>query len=148
MLNVEARSNTVRLLELVITTDADRLSCHLWNSVASNTCSGDTVLTRLPMMCGGTNKVGRLSWVVGAIHRIIQGCYGADAIVLSVLELKLMEVSGWRTGMLGTAIARVEQSIVMKEEEWQHKARLLYVVWVDLKLCPETPGGGMIEPDT
>ena len=58
------------------------------------------------------------------------------------LELKLeMEVGGWRTGMLGTAIAKAEQSMKMKEEEWQHKARLLYVVWVALKLCPETPGG-------
>ena len=142
MLNVEARSNTVRFLELVITTDADRLSCRLWNSAARNTCSGDTVLTRLSMMCGGTNKVGRVSWIVGAIHRVIQGCYGADDIVLSVLELKLeMELSGWRTGMLGTAIAKVEQSMKMKEEEWQHKARLLYMVWVALKLCPETPGG-------
>ena len=77
------------------------------------------VLTRLPMLCvGGTNKVGRLSWVVGAIHWIIQGCYGADNIVLSVLELKLeMEVSGWRTGLLGTALARVEQSMIMKGEE-------------------------------
>ena len=134
--------NTLRFLELVITIDADRLSCRLWNSVARNTGSGDTVLTRLPMLAGGTNKVGRLSWVVGAIHRIIQGCYGADAIVLSVLELKLeMEVSGSRTGLLGTAIARVEQSMVMKGEERQHKARLLYKVWVALKLCPETPGG-------
>ena len=141
MLNVEARSNTVRFLELVITTDADRLSCRLWNSAARNTCSGDTVLTRLPVICGGTNKVGRMSWVVGAIHRIIQGCYGADDIVLSVLELKL-EVSGWRTGMLGTAIAKVEPSMKMKEKECRHKARLLYMVWVALKLCPETPGGG------
>ena len=69
--------------------------------------------------------------------------------MLLVLELKLeMEVSGWRTGVLGTAIARAEQPIVMKEEEWRHKARLLYAVWVALELCPETPGGGMIEPDT
>ena len=45
-----------------------------------------------------------------------------------VLELKLeMEVSGCRTGMLGTAITKVEQSMKMKEGEWQHKARLLYV---------------------
>ena len=74
------------------------------------------------MLVGGTNKMGRLSWVVGAVHRIIQGCYGADGVVLSVLELKPeMEVSGWWTGLLGTAIARVEQSIVMKgkELEWQ-----------------------------
>ena len=142
MLNVEAKSNTVRFLELAIITDADRLSCHLWNSVARNTGSGNTVLTRLPMLIGGTNKVGGLSWVVGAIHRIIQRCYGADVIMLSVLELKLeMEVSGWRTGLLGTAIARVEQSIVMKGEERQHKARVPYEVWVALKLCPGTPGG-------
>ena len=50
--------------------------------------------------------------------------------------------------ILGTAIAKVEQSIKMKEEEWQHEARLLHMVWVALKLCPETPGGGVIEPDT
>ena len=61
VLNVEAKSNTLRFLELVITTDADRLSCRLWNSVARNTGSGDTVLTGLPMLMGGTNKVGRLS---------------------------------------------------------------------------------------
>ena len=70
--HVVAKSNTLRFLELVITIDADRLSCRLWNSVACNTGSGDTVLTRLPMLTGGTNKVGRLSWAVGAIHRILQ----------------------------------------------------------------------------
>ena len=50
------------------------------------------------MLIGGTNKVGRLSWVVGAIHRILQGCsiYGDDDIVLSLLELRLeLVVSGW-----------------------------------------------------
>ena len=56
-----------------------------------------------------------MSWVVGAIHRILQGCYGDDDIVLSILELKLeLEVSGWWTGLLGIAIAKVEQSIVMR----------------------------------
>ena len=57
--------------------------------------------------------------------------------VSSIVKLE-MEVSSWRTGMTGTAISRAEQSIVMKEGEWQHEARLLYVVWVALKLCPET----------
>ena len=94
----------------MITIDADGLSCRLWNSVARNTGSGDTVLTGLPMPKGGTNKVamGRLSWVVGAVHRILQGCYGDDGIVLSVLELtrKLeLEVRGWWAGLLGIAIA-------------------------------------------
>ena len=117
MLNVEAKSNTVRFIELVIPVDADRLRCRLWNSSARNTGSGNTVLTRLPMLIGGGNTVGRLSWVGGAVYMIIQRCYGADAIVLSVLELKLeLEVSGWWTVLLGTAIARVEQSIVLKGE--------------------------------
>ena len=128
VLNVEATANTWRFLELVITTDADRLRGRLWNSLARNTGSGDTVLTRLPMLIGGTNKAGRLSWIAGAVYKIIRGCYGADGIVRSVLELKLeLEVRGWWTGLLGTA--RVEQSIVMKGEEWQQKARLLYMIW-------------------
>ena len=44
VLNVEARSKTVPFLELVITNDADRLSCRVWNSVARNTGSGDDIL--------------------------------------------------------------------------------------------------------
>ena len=147
VLNVEAKSKTLRFLELVITVDADRLSCRLWNSVARNTGSGDTVLTRSPMPEGGTSKVGRLSWAVGTIHRIIQGCPGDDDIVLSILELKLeLETSGWWTGLLGTALARVEQPIAMNGKEWQHKARLIYQVWVASNLKPETPGGGVTEP--
>ena len=67
VLNVEATSNTLRFLELWITVDADRLSCRSWNSVARSTGSGDTVLARLPMLEGGTNKTGRLFWVVGTI---------------------------------------------------------------------------------
>ena len=126
----------------MITTDADKLSCRLWNSVARDTIGGNTVLTRLPMLIGGTNKVGRLSWVVGAIHRVIQGCYGDDGIVWSMLELRLeLAVSGWCAGLMRTAVAKVEQSIVGKGKEWQQKDRLLYEVWVALKLGPETPGG-------
>ena len=96
MLNVEANSNTLRFLELMITTDADRLNCRLWNSVARSTGSGDTPLTRPPMPAGGTNKIGRVPWVAGTTYRIIQGCFGDDGIVLSILELKLeLETSGW-----------------------------------------------------
>ena len=75
-MNVEAKSDTMRFLELVITVDADRPSCRLWNSVARNTGSGDTALTRTPMLMGGTNKAGGpgLSWVgvAGAVYRITQ----------------------------------------------------------------------------
>ena len=45
VLNVEAKSNTLRFLELVITTDGDRLSCRVWNSVARNTGSGESLGT-------------------------------------------------------------------------------------------------------
>ena len=46
VLNVEAKSKTVRFLGLVITTDAERLSCRLWNSVACNT--GSTAIQDAP----------------------------------------------------------------------------------------------------
>ena len=99
------------------------------------------MLTRLPMLIGGANKVGGLSWVVGAVHRILQGCYGNDGVVLSLLELRLeLAVSGWCTGLLRTAIAKVEQSIMEKGKQWQQKARLLYEVWMALKSSPEAPG--------
>ena len=94
------------------------------------------------MLKGGTNNVGRLSWVVSAVHRILQGCYGDDGTESSIPELELeLEVSGRCTGLLRTAIARVEQLIVVKGEELQQKAKLLYEVWVALGLCPETPRG-------
>ena len=48
------------------------------------------------MPAGGTNKIGRVPWVAGTTYRIIQGCFGDDGIVLSILELKLeLEASGW-----------------------------------------------------
>ena len=54
----------------------------------------------------------------GAIHRIVQGCFSDDGIVLSILELRLeVVVSGWWTGLLQTAIARVEQPLETKGEE-------------------------------
>ena len=74
-----------------------------------------------------TSDADRRYWVVGAIHRIIQGCYGDNDRVISVLELKLeLEASGWWTGLLGNAIAKAEQSIVMNGKQWQQKAWLLY----------------------
>jgi len=45
------------------------------------------------------------------------------------------------TAKQAMAVTKVEQSIVEKGKEWQQKARLLYEVWVALKLGPETPGG-------
>ena len=77
--------------------------------------------------------------MVGAIHRVVQGHLDDDDIVLSILELRremvdLLVVSGRWTGLLQTAIAKVEQSLEMTGKEWQQKARLLYQVWVALKL--------------
>ena len=70
-----------------------------------------------------------MSWVGGTIYTIVQGRFGDDDIILSILELKLeLETSGWWTVLLETAIARVHQSIVMKGKERQQKARFLYQV--------------------
>ena len=46
-----------------------------------------------------------------------------------MLELTLeLETSDWWSGLLETAIARVEQSIAMKGEECQQQTRLIYQV--------------------
>ena len=82
VLNVEEKSNTLRFLELVITMDADRLICRLWNSVARHPGSGDTVLTRLLMMTGGTNMIGRLSW---AGWLVLSTELSRDALVMMIL---------------------------------------------------------------
>ena len=74
-------------------------------------------------------RIGRLPWVVGAIHRVDQalGCFGDDGIALPIPELRLeMVAGGWRTGPLRAAIAKAEQPLEIKELEWQQKAGLLY----------------------
>ena len=72
--------------------------------------------------------------MVGAIHRIVQGCFGDDDLVLSILELKLeMEIRSWWTGHLQSGRSS-PYSLVMKGKEWQKQARLLYQVWVALTL--------------
>ena len=118
VLSVEVKSNTLQFWELPITIDAYRLSCCLWNSVAwqaCNTGSGDTMLTRLLTMIGGTHRIGRLSWVVGAICRLTQGCFGDAGLVMSLPDLKLeMKIRVRWTGLLQSAISRVEHPLAMK----------------------------------
>ena len=53
-----------------------------------------------------------------------------------------MEVSGWLTGMLGTAIAKMEQSMKMKEEHPQ-SIRLACYMWCGwFCSCALRPLGG------
>ena len=93
-------------------------------------------------MPGGTSRIGRLSRLCGAIHIIAQGCFGYDDIVLLILEQRLeVVVSGRWAGLLQTVMARVEQPLGMKGEEWQQQAGLIYHVGVALELQPESPRG-------
>ena len=80
----------IKLIFVMI--NADRLSCRLRDSqaAAGNTC---------PKLAGGSTVVGRLSWVVGALHRVLQGCLNTDAKSTAGLQLE-SEVSGLWSGLV------------------------------------------------
>ena len=50
---------------------------------------GDRVLLRLPSVGGGTTKRDRLSLLVGAVYRMVQGCFTPRDLMLSVVEMSV-----------------------------------------------------------
>ena len=89
MLNVEPVSNSHRFLELVINTAGGSFSCYLWNPVVQALSGGDRVLLRMPGVGGGTTKRDRLSLLVGAVYRMVQGCSTPRDLMLSVVEMSV-----------------------------------------------------------
>ena len=65
------------------------LSCHLWKPVVQALRSGEQVLLRMPSVGGGTTKRDRLSLLVGAVYRMVQGCYTSRDLMLSVVEMSV-----------------------------------------------------------
>ena len=47
------------------------------------------MLLRMPGVGGGTTKRDRLSLLVGAVYRMVQGCYTPRDLMLSVVELSV-----------------------------------------------------------
>ena len=84
MLNAEQPLDSLRFLELMVNTAGGNLSCQLWNPVALR--RGARLLLRMPSVCGGTTRNGRLVLLVGTVHRMVQGCYTPMDLRVSVLE--------------------------------------------------------------
>ena len=47
------------------------------------------MLLRMPSVGGGTTKNDRLSLLVGAVYRMVQGCYTPMDLLLSVVEMSV-----------------------------------------------------------
>ena len=95
-LNVEDESNTVRFLELVITTAGPELSCSLFNKAADDLLNGRPVRQRLAGFGGGTSMMAKRAVVVGAIHRALDGSLNPSDLMLSVVRILLeMAIAGW-----------------------------------------------------
>ena len=75
VLHVEPVSESQRFLKLMVNTAGGKFSCRLWNHVARALGGGERMLLQMPGAGGGTTKRDRLSLLVGAVYRIVQGCY-------------------------------------------------------------------------
>ena len=89
VLNVEPVSDSHRFLELMINTAEGSFSCRLWNPVVQALRGGEQMLLRMPGVGGGTTKRDRLSLLVGAVCRMVQGCFTPRGLMLSVVEMSV-----------------------------------------------------------
>ena len=90
LLDVESISGSHRFLELMVNTAGGTFSCRLWSPqvpVVQALRSGKRMLLRMPSVGGGTTKRDRLRLLVGAVHRMVQGCYTPRDMMLSVVAM-------------------------------------------------------------
>ena len=86
--------------------------------------TGGRILQRLPEHGGGTTKRDRLSWIVGALFRMVSGCLTPIDVALSVCKLAVeLELSGTSSprGLLRVALVRVGVIILERMEEERMK---------------------------
>ena len=89
VLNVEPVSDSHRFLEVMINTAGGSFSCRLWNPVVQALRGGDRMLLRMPGVGEGTTKRNRMSLLVGAVYRMVQGCFTSRDLMLSVVEMSV-----------------------------------------------------------
>ena len=82
------------------------------------------ILQRLPEHGGGTTKRDRLSWIIGALFRMVYGYLTPTDVALSVCKLAVeLELSGTSSPMslLRVALLRVGVIILERQEEERTK---------------------------
>ena len=89
VLNVEPVSDSHWFLELMVNTAGGNFSCRLWNPVVQALRGGERMLLQMPGGGGGTTKRDRLRLLVGAVYRMVQGCYTPRDRMLSMVEMSV-----------------------------------------------------------
>ena len=120
VLNVEQPADMHRFLAFKLDTGGEALQCQLFSPVYSAVTSRGRVLQQLPDHGGGTTKRDRMSWIVGALFRMVYGCLAPTAVALSVCELAVeLELSGTTSprSLLRVALLRVGVIILEMQEE-------------------------------
>ena len=110
VLNVAPVSDSHRFVELMVNTAGGDFSCLLWNPVVQALRGGDRMLLRMPSEGGGTTKRDRLSLMVGAVCRVMQGCYTPRDLMMYVVKMSVEFVISTRATSLSlvrTALFRV-----------------------------------------
>ena len=75
----------------------------------------------MPSVGGGTTKGDRLSLLVGAVYRMVQGCYAPRDLMLSVAEMAVEFVISTHSNSL--SLVRMALFRVSKATENETKAR-------------------------
>ena len=122
MLNVEPVSVSHRFLELVINTVGGNFSCHPWNPVVQALGGGDRVLLRMPGVGGGTTKRDRLGLLVGAVYRMVQGCFTPRDLMLPVVEMSVLSTCSNSLRLVRMALFRVSNAT---ENDTKARVKLL-----------------------
>ena len=125
VINVEPVSDSHRFLKLVINTAGGSFSCHLWNPVVHGQAlrGGDRVLLRIPGVGGGTTKRDRPGLLVGAVYRMVQGCFTPRDLMLSVVEMSVEFVLSTCSDSPSLAMVRMALFRASKATENDTKAR-------------------------
>ena len=80
------------------------------------------MLLRMPSVGGGTTKRDRLSLPVGAVYRMVQGCYTPRDLMLSVVEMSMEFVISTHSNSL--SLVRMALFRVSNATENETKARV------------------------
>ena len=73
------------------------------------------MLLRMPGVGGGTTKRDRLSLLVGAVYRMVQGCHTPRDLILSVVEMSAEFVISTHSNSL--SLVRAKQLRTKRKRE-------------------------------
>ena len=102
---MEPESDTVRFLDLLVSTNGPDLQVQLFNNTADSWYAGKLAVPRLATINSGSRQVVRAAIVVGFIHRALGGSTGPPEFLQAVFEFMVeMTLAGWSLNLLRNAL--------------------------------------------